>query len=112
MAKDVEQCLSNFYGSEIFAGFKKLPQENWLEIEYPLPLDETLGHTPSSDHQENGAKPFCEVDLPVSKISLTQGSLSIDLWFEAPMKMRENPSAIFLDSYFGRLTRSRHILFA
>jgi hypothetical protein len=33
VAEDVERCLRNFYGSEIFAMFKELPQENWLEIE-------------------------------------------------------------------------------
>jgi hypothetical protein len=35
IAENVEQCLRNFYGSEIFAMFQKLPRENWLEIEDP-----------------------------------------------------------------------------
>jgi hypothetical protein len=33
VAEDVEQCLRNFYGSEMFALLKDLPQENWLEVE-------------------------------------------------------------------------------
>jgi len=33
IAQDVEQCLRNFYGSEMFALLKDLPQENWLEVE-------------------------------------------------------------------------------
>jgi hypothetical protein len=33
VAEDVEQCLRNFYGSEMFALLKDLPQEKWLEIE-------------------------------------------------------------------------------
>ncbi len=33
MAEDVEQCLRNFYGSEMFALLRDLPQEKWLEIE-------------------------------------------------------------------------------
>jgi hypothetical protein len=33
IAQDVEQCLRNFYSSEMFALLKDLPQENWLEVE-------------------------------------------------------------------------------
>jgi len=33
VAEDVEQCLRNFYGSEMFALLSDLPQETWLEIE-------------------------------------------------------------------------------
>lgn len=33
IADNVEQCLRNFYSSEIFAMLKKPPQDNWLEIE-------------------------------------------------------------------------------
>jgi hypothetical protein len=33
MAEDVEQCLRNFYGSEMFAFLKDLPEYNWLEVE-------------------------------------------------------------------------------
>lgn len=33
VAEDVEQCLRNFYGSEMFALLRDLPQENWLEVE-------------------------------------------------------------------------------
>jgi len=33
VAGDVEQCLRNFYGSEMFAFLKTLPQERWLEVE-------------------------------------------------------------------------------
>jgi hypothetical protein len=33
VANDVEQCLRNFYSSEIFAMLKELPTESWLEIE-------------------------------------------------------------------------------
>jgi hypothetical protein len=33
VAENVKQCLRNFYGSEIFALLKDLPQEKWLEIE-------------------------------------------------------------------------------
>jgi hypothetical protein len=33
VAQDVEQCLRNFYGSEMFAMLKELPQRDWLEIE-------------------------------------------------------------------------------
>ena len=33
VAEDVEQCLRNFYNSEIFTMLKELPQQNWLEIE-------------------------------------------------------------------------------
>ena len=32
-ADDVEQCLRNFYSSEIFSMRKKLCPENWLEVE-------------------------------------------------------------------------------
>jgi len=33
VAEDVEQCLRNFYRSEMFDLLKDLPQEKWLEIE-------------------------------------------------------------------------------
>ena len=33
VAEDVEQCLRNFHGSEMFALLRGLPQEKWLEIE-------------------------------------------------------------------------------
>jgi CRISPR/Cas system-associated exonuclease Cas4 (RecB family) len=33
IADDVEQCLRNFYSSEIFALIKELPQHKWLEVE-------------------------------------------------------------------------------
>ena len=33
IADEVEQCLRNFYGSEMFASLRDLPQEKWLEIE-------------------------------------------------------------------------------
>lgn len=33
VAEDVEQCLRNFYGSELFAVLRKIPQDKWLEIE-------------------------------------------------------------------------------
>jgi len=33
IADDVETCLRNFYGSEIFARLKELPLEDWLEVE-------------------------------------------------------------------------------
>jgi len=33
VAADVEQCLRNFYGSEMFAFLKTLPRERWLEVE-------------------------------------------------------------------------------
>jgi hypothetical protein len=33
MAEDVEQCLRNFYGSEMFALLKDLSEDNWLEVE-------------------------------------------------------------------------------
>lgn len=42
-AEDVEQCLRNFYSSEIYATFKGLPREMWLEVEdfSSFSLDET-----------------------------------------------------------------------
>jgi hypothetical protein len=33
VAEAVEQCLRNFYGSEMFALLRDLPQEKWLEVE-------------------------------------------------------------------------------
>ena len=33
IAQDMEQCLKNFYSSEIFALIKELPQHRWLEVE-------------------------------------------------------------------------------
>ena len=33
VADDVEQCLRNFYDSEIFAMLRGLPRERWLEVE-------------------------------------------------------------------------------
>ena len=33
VADDVEQCLRNFYSSEIFAMLRELPRERWLEVE-------------------------------------------------------------------------------
>ena len=33
LAHDVEQCLINFYSSEIFALVKELPRQRWLEVE-------------------------------------------------------------------------------
>jgi hypothetical protein len=33
IADEVEQCLRNFYGSEMFAFLKELPIEKWLEVE-------------------------------------------------------------------------------
>lgn len=33
VAEEVEQCLRNFYGSEVFAFLRDLPQEKWLEVE-------------------------------------------------------------------------------
>jgi len=33
IADDVETCLRNFYGSEIFSRLKDLPLEDWLEVE-------------------------------------------------------------------------------
>ncbi|NIQ39842.1 MAG: hypothetical protein GTN81_14830 [Proteobacteria bacterium] len=33
VADNVEQCLRNFYGSDIFSMLKKLPRELWLEVE-------------------------------------------------------------------------------
>jgi CRISPR/Cas system-associated exonuclease Cas4 (RecB family) len=32
-AKNMEQCLRNFYGSETFATLRDLPREMWLEVE-------------------------------------------------------------------------------
>ena len=32
-ADDVEKCLRNFYNSEIFSTLKKIPLQNWLEVE-------------------------------------------------------------------------------
>ena len=33
VAENVELCLRNFYGSEIFNTLKNLPQKDWLEVE-------------------------------------------------------------------------------
>ena len=33
LADDVEQCLRNFYRSEIFSMLRELPRERWLEVE-------------------------------------------------------------------------------
>jgi len=33
VADEVEQCLRNFYGSEVFSSLRELPQEKWLEVE-------------------------------------------------------------------------------
>jgi len=33
VADEVEQCLRNFYGSEVFSSLRELAQEKWLEVE-------------------------------------------------------------------------------
>jgi len=63
IADEVEQCLRNFYGSEVFAVMKDLSQEKWLEVEnfsyfYLVPVEKSLILVLSASKKQDAPKPM------------------------------------------------------